>query len=146
MNGRRGNAFDVDYPLCSYGHIGWLLNLKNMLRCEWGWNSLWQEHALAAWGPSLQAVLLSANTRYVWKQKYFQKMGKIVLEQWWWSLQCVLSPPKSIIYFGRKGMFNIQKSWSESFEHWWSLHYALLPADIFGFIWKDMYLGHSCLV
>ena len=69
-----------------------------------------------------------------------KKMGKIVLEQWWWSLQCVLSPPKSIIYFGRKGTFNIQKSWSESFEHWWSLHYALLPADIFGFIWKDMYL------
>ena len=21
MNGRRGNAFDVDYPLCSYGSI-----------------------------------------------------------------------------------------------------------------------------
>ena len=146
MNGRRGNAFDVDYPLCSYGHICWLLNLKKMLRCEWGWNSLWQEHALAAWGPSLQAVLLSANTRYVWKQKYFQKMGKIVLEQWWWSLQCVLSPPKSIIYFGRKGMFNIQKSWSESFEHLWSLHYALLPADIFGFIWKDMYLGGIRLI
>ena len=76
MNGRRGNAFDVDYPLCSYGHICWLLNLKKMLRCEWGWNSLWQEHALAAWGPSLQAVLLSANTHFVWKQTYLKKWAK----------------------------------------------------------------------
>ena len=136
MNGRRGKAFEVDYPLCSYGHICWLLNLKKMLRCEWGWNSLWQEHALAARGPSLQAVLLSANTRYFWKQTYFQKMGKILLEQCWWPLQCVLSPPKANIYFSRKGTFNIQKNWSESFKH--SLVIIAICSSPSHYYWLDL--------
>ena len=130
----------VEMPLMLITHCAlmvlYMLNLKKMLRCEWGWNSLWQEHALAAWGPALQAVLLSANTRYVWKQTYFQKMGKIVLEQCWWPLQCVLSPPKANIYFSRKGTFNIQKNWSESFEH--SLVIIAICSSPSHYYWLDL--------
>ena len=126
MNGRRGNAFDVDYPLCSYGHICWLLNLKKMLRCEWGWNSLWQEHALAGDHPC--KLFFSQPTPVTSENKHISKK---------WAKSCWNNAGDHYNVF-----FPHPKPTSTSAEkERLTLQYALLPANIFGYIWKGMYLG-----
>ena len=110
----------------------WLLNLKKMLRCEWGWNSLWQEHALAGDHPcklffSQPTPVISENKRISkkWAKSCWNNAGDHYNVFFPHPKPTSTSAERERLTFKRIGQNHLN-------THWRSLQYAFLPAIIIG--------------
>ena len=141
-----------------------IVGLEKTARYEWeAWKCLWCWLPIVllwfyicwtwkrCWGVNEGGIVFGKNTHWLGtilascyslsqhplrlKTKVFQKNGQNRVGTMVTITMCSF-PTQSQHICTKAKMFNIQKNWSGSLEHWWSLQYALLPANIIGYIWK----------